>query len=734
MTDVYLDFDKNSFNDFVVETSDLIENLPVAIMKLEQSPGIQDNLNEVFRILHSIKGLAAFFSFNNMKLVAHRLEDLLSEVKEGNKIINPEIIDALFKGSEIIKRIFEEIAKENFTVELDKTEIEYLEKLNLLKNIPATTLNLDSVFLDFIIFAKDTMIEFQKRNNFPESESFSELADRIFELYDYCYQKNNSVLPQILNNKKKDNKIKEKIFGNGDKYINSELVGRLINLEKICGEVNENRQNEAPPEKCAEFKKNLDTAIKLSDNIPEVFIVLNNIAQEDTAFTSTTGFIGLFADSVREHLSIIKTKIENAEKKSEKNIQQESLSTRKNVESEDSKIAKTFRVEEEKVDDFMNYVGELIIIGETYKYLQRNNEFEKLKKETYSVFKNTNLAFDMLSTNLQKSLLDIRKLSLNTLLKKYPAIVRNLSKELNKKAQLNFQGQDIKVDKSIIEALEVPLTHIIRNSVDHGIENPDQRIKKGKPECGNILIEASLNEKFLTIKIIDDGAGLNLEKIRKKIVDRRMLTETASSELSDKALAGYIYMPGFSTAESVTEVSGRGVGMDAVITTIKSVGGTVDVQSVKDKGITTILTLPLTQTVIVIDGLIVGTNNSHYIIPIDKIIESVPLDKTNISSITGKNRFLKLREEIYPLVILNEVLTESLATSEKIDSRVAVIANDEGKKYALVVDFIYEQTKVVLKPLGPAFKDNGCFSGCAVMGDGRLCLVLNIKNIGAGIA
>ncbi len=392
---------------------------------------------------------------------------------------------------------------------------------------------------------------------------------------------------------------------------------------------------------------------------------------------------------------------------------------------------KTLRVAEEKVDNFMSFVGELIITGEVFAYIQKKLEQYPEVRQVAQEFKNANLSFGELSTNLQKSLMEVRRVPLKSVLQKLHRIVRDTSAALGKKIEFEIEGEDVQIDKSLLEGLESPLVHMVRNSVDHGVETPEERSQVGKPETGHVRIKAAATEEQFTLAIIDDGKGLDVDAIKNKAVSRGILTEEGARNMPDKDAFRLVFNAGLSTAKVVTDVSGRGVGMDVVLSNITKMNGNISIDSQLGKGSTFTIMLPMTVTLTVIDGLVARIGDQFYIIPLSDVRESVKPSEDQVHIIKGSQEVLNVRGELHPIVRLNQILEiYSGNVFEHITEATAVLVQGKrGKSAAFLVDELIGQQSVVVKDLGKEFENIRCLSGGSILGDGRIGLVLSVQGV-----
>ena len=393
-----------------------------------------------------------------------------------------------------------------------------------------------------------------------------------------------------------------------------------------------------------------------------------------------------------------------------------------------SQMRKTMRIEEEKIDGFMDVVGELIINAEVFNYLQKKLEAGLELDKSIMEFKNANLDFSELIFNLQKELAEVRKIPLKGIFQKLPRMVRDLAVGMKKQADLQVVGEKLLVDKSLFEQLESPLNHLIRNAVDHGIESPSERLALGKVETGMVKVTALESGGDFVLRIADDGRGLNVGQIKAKAVEKGMVSPENAAVMSDKEAYRMIFLPGFSTAKNVTDISGRGVGMDVVMTMINENKGKIDIVSTPGLGTELVIYLPLSSTLITISGLVVAVGKETYIIPMEWVRESINPIREQVISIKGEGELVRIREQLYPLIRLYEEFETDPKFLNPWDGVVMVIEK-EGSHCCLLVDEIIEETQVVLKDLGGMFRNIPEILGGAILGDGNVGLVVNVEGL-----
>jgi len=385
----------------------------------------------------------------------------------------------------------------------------------------------------------------------------------------------------------------------------------------------------------------------------------------------------------------------------------------------------TIRVDVGLLEGLMTRVGELV--------LARNQILQFINSSTETALQKTCQRLNVITTELQEGVMKTRMQPIGNVWSKFPRIVRDLAAICGKQVRLEMEGKETELDRTIIEAIKDPLTHLVRNTVDHGIEDSALRIAKGKPSEGCLRLRAFHEGGQVNIEISDDGAGLNYDRIKQKAIERGIITREQAARMQDREAAGLIFVPGFSTAEKVTNVSGRGVGMDVVKTNIEKIGGTVDIQSVPQQGTAIRIKIPL--TLAIIPALIVTSERENYAIPQVNLLELVRLDgdnaKQNIEWIQGAS-FYRLRGRLLPLVYLSDELKLVPASTNKLEKResfniVVLLADDQ--QFGLVVDRINDTEEIVVKPLSKQLKGVSVFSGATIMGDGRVALILDVLGL-----
>jgi two-component system chemotaxis sensor kinase CheA len=364
----------------------------------------------------------------------------------------------------------------------------------------------------------------------------------------------------------------------------------------------------------------------------------------------------------------------------------------------------------------MNLAGELVLARNRVVQLSQRTMDEDLTRSVQIL--------SMITTEMQETIMKTRMQPIGTVFNKFPRIIRDLAKALGKKVNLHLEGTETELDRSIIETIKDPLTHLIRNAIDHGIEPPSERIQLGKPQEGNLILRAYQEGGQVVIEVDDDGRGIDIEKIKKKAIEKGFMSYEEADRASEKELLNLIFKPGFSTAETVTQLSGRGVGMDVVKANIEKLGGSIEINTVLGKGTNVKIKIPL--TLAIIPALIVTSGDYRYAIPQVNLKELVNVDPDKDLLKVGNTEFYRLRGEIIPVLRLSEVLKVNGKTKEQ---RNLVILNTGERFIGLLVDKIFASEEIVVKPLGRWFKNIPIYSGATIMGDGKLALILDVISL-----
>ncbi|BAU22812.1 chemotaxis protein CheA [Caldimicrobium thiodismutans] len=447
--------------------------------------------------------------------------------------------------------------------------------------------------------------------------------------------------------------------------------------------------------------KDIDLIIKWIDNI-----LLSNLYKEETV-------------SVKPELPKDQSLAKEITSKVSEEIDQKKASP--------AVSTKVLKVDEEKIDRLMNLIGELVVAKNALLYLASKVENVYQIPEIVKDIKAQYSVINRLSEEMHGAIMQVRMIPVSFVFQRYPRLVRDISKKLNKKVNLIMEGEETEADKNVIEALSDPLIHLIRNSIDHGIESPEERIKKGKPETGTVILRAKHEGDHLLIEVIDDGKGIDPNEIKIKAYKKGVITEEELEKITDEQALNLIFHPGFSTKESASDLSGRGVGMDVVKSTVENLKGSVKVKSVKNQGTTVSLSLPLSMAVSHI--IIIESGEKKFGIPMDFVVETVRIPRERIHTIKGKMTTV-LRDKVVPLFYLNKLLDiEKPQILNESGEYAGVVVNTTGELIGIIVDKFLGTMDIILKPFAGYLANLKIFSGTAIMGDGSVLLIINPEEL-----
>lgn len=686
---------------FIFECSQLIEQLEQSILSNEKSSCYsQDAINEVFRIMHTIKGSSAMMMFNGISTLAHSIEDLFYYLRENkpDNVYYSALSDLVLEGLDFIKGDVEKIKSGGSA---DSSAIELIEKnkafLYALKNGIGSAGSVQSTSAPTIAPEKPHDEEKPQNNMCQKKEDASAASQlnafkAIVFFEDGCEMENIRSFTLIHNLKD----FVEEIY-----HIPQDVVNNEASIDII-------RQNG--------FKVYLKTACSY-ERLNELFlqtIFLSKLElvqlENDEDFKQ---FYGVKESETQGQPVGIAPQIQSSGKSVTADKEAHSASTQQNIIS----------VSVSKLDKLMDLVGEMVISeamviqNPDLKGLQLNN-FMKAAQQLHKI-----------TSEMQDIVMSIRMVPLSATFLKMHRVVRDMSKKLDKEIVLKIVGEETEVDKNVIEHISDPLMHIVRNAADHGIESPDERETVGKPKQGTITLEAKNSGSDVLIIIKDDGKGLDKEKILKRARENGLLYKP-EAEMTDNEIFNLIFLPGFSTKENVTEFSGRGVGMDVVIKNIETIGGSVSVDSITGKGSAITLKIPL--TLAIIDGMNIKVGSSYYTIPTISIRESFVPKESDVFIDPDGNEMIMVRGACYPILRLHSILNMNTQVMNFYEGIFIMIEHND-KTICIFADKLIGQQQVVVKALpeyvGRLKKTNG-IAGCTLLGDGSISLILDIEKLG----
>lgn len=683
---------------FIDETKEHLQSLNEHILILEKEPENEDTINEIFRAAHTLKGMAGTMGFTRMQRLTHDLENVFSEIRSGNMKVNPKLIDILFRGLDALESYLDVISSEGNEGTEDNEDI--INDLN-------------------------SVLEEQKGGGAP-AESAQKPAESM----------------------KEEPKKEETVTAAKAKYNTIPVTDYEVDAMKTAK---------------AEGKNIFGITVYLSDSCilkaARAFLVFKSVESkgeliksvptteqiEDEEFELDFSWILATTDSKENIKNMILNVSEVAEvyiedyvipeaeteskeetKKETAKAETDAAEKRKQEKKDDgdkhkkgkAKVGnRSVRVDIDKLDELMNLVSELIIA--------KNGLVSASGAESTQNFHEQIEYLERVTTNLHESVMKVRMVPIESVVNRFPRMIRDLNRKLNKKMELYMTGEETELDRTVIDEIGDPLMHLLRNSADHGLESNEERVRLGKPEVGSIFLDAYQDGNNVIIDVRDDGAGINIEKVRKKALEKGTITEKQAESMTDKDFVDLLFKPSFSTADKITDVSGRGVGLDVVKTKIEALGGSIIAKTVAGEGSTFTIQLPL--TLAIIQALMVQVGEEKYAIPLGNIngIEDIP--KNEISFVQSKE-VINLRGTVIPILRLHEIL-DIEESGEEAESLIVVVIKKGEQQVGLVIDDLLGQQETVIKSLGKHITYNKLFSGATILGDGEVALILDTNTL-----
>ncbi|MES2770644.1 MAG: chemotaxis protein CheW [Pseudomonadota bacterium] len=707
---------------FFDEAEEHLSTMESILLELDIAQPDPEQLNAIFRAAHSIKGSGGTFGFTDITEVTHILETLLDRLRKNEITLRAEMVDAFLAAGDVLKGM---IAEHRGDGSADRVAVQTVcARLHALADADSASAS------TLPVAPKPAQTSVAK-----DSSSTTHYAYEIRFIPTEHAAKDPAILPNFLE--------ELRTFGTVSVIASPALgtdaaglwhVHLTSDRTQLAQQINEALDFIADAETCQvqEVSMSLSNAAAESaygffdepslaaPAVEEAFGLFEETPAHTAPLSSAADGYGFFEPlpeipASTPSVAIVSTAESTAAP---------APSTQKNkpgTASTSSSETSSIRVGVEKVDQLVNLVGELVItqamLLQCAEQMQEGAVPERLMHGLAQLERNTR--------DLQESVMSIRMLPISFVFSRFPRVVRDLSSKLGKQVELKVSGETTELDKSLIERIADPLTHLIRNSLDHGVEMPDARVAAGKPACGTITLRAAHQGGNIVIEVGDDGAGLNRAKILAKARERGL---SVADQMTDQDVWALIFEAGFSTAEAVTDVSGRGVGMDVVRRNIQAMGGRVDIESML--GVGTRMTVRLPLTLAILDGMSVAVGTQTYIVPLSYIVESLQPEVQNIKTLANQACVIRVRGEYLPVIALHEIFGITAATTDFAQG-IMIVLDADGTKAALFVDALLGQHQVVIKSLEHNFRRVAGISGATIMGDGHVALILDVAALAA---
>ncbi|PGT86687.1 MULTISPECIES: chemotaxis protein CheA [Bacillaceae] len=664
---------------FIEESKEHLQACNEKLLELEKNPTDLSIVNDIFRSAHTLKGMSATMGYEDLASLTHQMENVLDAIRNEKLSVSAEILDVVFASVDDLEEMVFSIAEGGDGKKDVSKVVEMLKKIEngeavAEESSPSNEVTLSQSIQDYDDY-ENAVIQQSKEQGFSAFELTITLredcllkAARVFMVF------------EIL-----------------------EQAGEVIKSVPSVDQLEEEK-----------FDHQFTVAIVTKDSSEDIQNKVMKVSEIDSVNVQPIVVVGKNMKQAHEETS--QQELTVAEEEVVKHVQ-----AKEQVKTATKQVAatstKTIRVNIERLDILMNLFEELVIDRGRLEQISKdlnNNELNETVER-----------MSRISGDLQNIILNMRMVPVETVFNRFPRMIRQLAKDLNKKINLEIFGAETELDRTVIDEIGDPLVHLLRNAIDHGVEMPDVRVKNGKSDEGNVVLRAYHSGNHVFIEIEDDGAGISRDRVLKKALDRGVVTEQVASTLTDKQVYELIFSSGFSTADQISDISGRGVGLDVVKSTIESLGGTVSVDAQEGKGSLFSIQLPLTLSIISV--MLVELRKEKYAIPLSSIIETAVIKKDEILQ-AHNQKVIDFRGKIVPLVFLSEIF-EVPEESENEDFVSLIIVRKGDKMAALVVDSFIGQQEIVLKSLGNYLNSVFAISGATILGDGQVALIVDCNSL-----
>ena len=692
---------------FIDETKEHLQTLSDQLMILEQEPENMDTINEIFRAAHSLKGMAGTMGYKRMQRLTHDMENVFQEIRSGNMKVQPELIDVLFRGLDALEAYLAEILESGNEGTEENEEI-----INTLNSIAAKATGKEP---------PEPMKTAQPQETASASTEEAPVEAKYTSIQINDYEKNTF---------DKAVQQKENIFGI-TVYLQETCIlkaARAFLVFKALEEHGEVIKAVPNVQDIEDEKFDFDFSLVYftKDSAETIKKAIENVSEVKKAI------VGAFMPEMEKSEESEKHDIPKDVKKDEKPVNnagaaqqtvkkaENKKAAKKNTKTTKPTVGRTVRVDIEKLDVLMNLVSELIIAKNGLVSMSSSDDSKK-----DSGFNEQIEYLESVTTNLHESVMKVRMVPIESVVSRFPRMIRDLNKKLNKKMELHMTGEETELDRTVIDEIGDPLQHLLRNAADHGLESNEERLALGKEEVGQIYLDAYQDGNNVNIVVRDDGAGIDVEKVKQKAIEKGNITPEQAEIMTDKDVIDLLFKPSFSTAEKITDVSGRGVGLDVVKTKIEGLGGNIECKTVLGEGSSFIIRLPL--TLAIIQALMVELGKEKYAIPLGSIqtIEDIPV--SDVKHVQTKE-VINLRGTVIPLIRLDQILDVE-TNEEEPESLTVVIVKKGDKQAGLVVDNLIGQQEIVIKSIGDYINCSKLIGGATILGDGEIALILEVNTL-----
>lgn len=681
---------------FIDETKEHLQSLNEQLLIIEKEPENTDTINEIFRAAHSLKGMAGTMGYKRMQKLTHQMENVFSEIRNGAKKVDANIVDVLFQCLDALEEYLANIQETADEGDNDNEPI--LKQLEAILNGSAPEDKKEE--------PKEAAEEESKPENTGESkEKYKNFVYADFEKHAIAeaFEKGLNVYTITV---LVDENCLLKAARAFLVFKSVESVGEIIKSNPSAQDI-EDERFEFDFSICVISKESLDAVLAVIKNVSEIREAIGEKLESVPGEVKTDG------NETKENQPAAAEKKTPAAASASKAAQTKSQTSKPIVN-------RSVRVDIEKLDVLMNLVSELIIAKNGLVSQSSGEEVSRSQ-----AFNEQIEYLERVTTNLHESVMKVRMMPIETVTQKFPRMIRDLSKKLNKKMELYMTGEDTELDRTVIDEIGDPLMHLLRNSADHGLESAEIRAQRGKPEVGSVCLDAYQDGNNVVIEVRDDGNGIDVEAVKNKALDKGTITPEQAAAMTDKEIIDLLFKPSFSTAKVVSDISGRGVGLDVVKTKIEALGGDIEVKTELGAGSTFIIRLPL--TLAIIQALMVELGDEKYAISLGSIQTIEDIQLSDIKYVQTKE-VVNLRGTVIPIIRLDEVL--DIESSNEEESLTVVIVKKGDRLAGLVVDKLIGQQEIVIKSLGKYISNSSkIINGATILGDGEVALILDVNTL-----
>ncbi len=670
-----IDLNDEILQDFLVEAGEILEQLGEQLVELEHAPEDTDLLNAIFRGFHTVKGGAGFLNIEPLVELCHKAEDVFNVLRQGERKVSPALMDTVLKALDVVNEMIGRIRLGEEPEPASPALLEALQGFAVPDDAAVTTPARETAPAPEPQTDKDPIEqEFEsmlaQEADSPDEPANDEITEEEFEALLDALHGPGGAPGKPAGGEGKTDKATQKAApeGENEKPANDEITEEEFEaiLDQLHGPGKHLGVPKSPPA----------PEVKPAPEKPRS----RKSEQPREAKAAPAGPAG----------------------KAKPNPPAET----------------TVRVDTQRLDEIMNMVGELVLVRNRFKTLRAVHDDEAMAKAVANL--------DVVTSDLQLAVMKTRMQPIKKVFGRFPRVVRDLARSLNKEVRLEMQGEETDLDKNLVESLADPLVHLVRNAVDHGIETPEEREKKGKPREGVVVLTATQEGDHIELTIEDDGKGMNPEVLRQKAVEKGLMDEESAARLSERECFQLIFYPGFSTKNEISDISGRGVGMDVVKTRIDQMNGSVEVDSVEGKGTKITIKVPL--TLAIMPTLMVKLDDQAFALPLASVVEILDLDLGKTNVVDGQEVVI-VRDQALPLFYLKDWLIRGSRNGKPREGGHVVVVNASGRHVGFVVDHLIGQEEVVIKALGAKLHGLDGLAGATITGDGMIALILDVPSL-----